>query len=77
MRKEENGFVSIPLTVQFETPDRRSFLLLLNKLSMTSYAENISLINEFMFYLRENIKSEQADSIQKLIASKSIPSHLS
>ena len=40
MRKEENGFVSIPLTVQFETPDRRSFLLLLNKLSMTSYAEN-------------------------------------
>jgi hypothetical protein len=44
---------------------------------MTSYAENISLINEFMFYLRENIKSEQADSIQQLIASKSIPSHLS
>jgi hypothetical protein len=77
MKKEDNWFVSIPLTVQFETPDRRSFLLLLNKLSMTSYAENVSLINEFMFYLRENIKNEQADTIQQLISSKSIPSSLS
>jgi len=77
MKKEDNGFVSIPLTVQFETPDRRSFLLLLNKLSMTSYAENVSLINEFMFYLRENIKDEQADAIQQLIDSKSIPSNVS
>lgn len=58
---EQPGFFSIPITVQFETPDKRSFLLLVNKLSMTAYIQNLSLINEFMYYLRETLKEEKAD----------------
>jgi hypothetical protein len=58
---DQPWFFSIPITVQFETPDKRSFLLLVNKLSMTAYIQNLSLINEFMYYFRETIKEEKAD----------------
>lgn len=54
-------YFSIPVTVQFETPNKRSFLLLINKISMTAYVENLSLMNEFMFYIRETIKEEKKD----------------
>lgn len=60
---DQPWFFSIPITVQFETPDKRSFLLLVNKLSMTAYIQNLSLINEFMYYLRETIKEDKADII--------------
>ena len=63
MQSVDGGFFSLPITVQFETPDRRSFLLLVNKLSMTSYADNISLINEFTLNLREQIKKDKKEQI--------------
>lgn len=68
------GFFALPITVQFETPDRRSFLLLVSKLSMTSYAENVSLINEYMFYLRESIKKNKMAQIQDMLDSGELPS---
>lgn len=61
-------FFGIPLTVQFETPDRRSFLLLVNKLSMTSYADNVSLMSEFMYNLWDVIKEERKEIIQAELA---------
>ena len=57
-------YFSIPITVQFETPNKRSFLLLVNKISMTAYVQNLSLINEFMYYLRETIKEEQSETLK-------------
>ena len=57
-------YFSIPITVQFEAPNKRSFLLLINKISMTAYIQNLSLINEFMYYLRETIKEEKTDVLK-------------
>jgi hypothetical protein len=51
----------MPVTVRFETPNKRSFLLLINKISMTAYIQNLSLINEFMYYMWETIKEEKKD----------------
>jgi hypothetical protein len=52
--------------VHFITPDKRSFLLLVNKLSTTSSANNISLLNEFFFYLIKNIKEQKTAEIDQL-----------
>ena len=73
MQSVDGGFFSLPITVQFETPDRRSFLLLVNKLSMTSYADNISLINEFTLNLREQIKKDKKEQIWQLLSWGSLP----
>lgn len=73
LQTEEWWFFALPITVQFETPDRRSFLLLVNKLSMTSYSDNVSLINEYMFYLRESIKKNKKADIDKLLESGELP----
>ncbi|MDR2415734.1 MAG: hypothetical protein LBD75_03910 [Candidatus Peribacteria bacterium] len=56
----------IPITLSFTSPDKRSFLLLVNKLSMTSNTNNISLLNEFFFYLTNNIKGLKKAEIQQL-----------
>lgn len=58
-------YFSVPITVEFETPDKRSFLLLVNKLSMTAYIQNLSLINEFMYYIRDSIKETKSDVLQQ------------
>lgn len=76
LKPETWWYFSLPLTVQFETPDRRAFLLLLNKLSVTSYTDNVSLINEFMFSLREGIKLEKKDKISEMLSWTTIPSQV-
>ena len=57
----------LPITVEFSSPNKRSFLLLVNKLSMTSNPNNIALLNEFFFYLLMNIKSQKEDVIRDLM----------
>lgn len=54
-------YFSITINVDFESPDKRSFLLLVNKLSMTAYLENLWLINEFIFHVWNNIKDEKKE----------------
>ena len=56
-----------PISVSFISPNKRSFLLLVNKLSITSNQNNISLLNEFFFYLLNNIKTEKSSEISKLM----------
>ena len=56
----------IPIDVSFIAPNKRSFLLLVNKLSTTSNANNISSLNEFFFYLIKNIKENMQEEIQVL-----------
>ena len=54
----------IPVTIKFVSPNKRSFLLLVNKLSITSNITNVSLLNEFFFYLVKNIEELKADEIK-------------
>lgn len=63
----DSNYFYLPITVTFTSPNKRSFLLLVNKLSMTSNVNNISLVNEFFFYLLMNIKEKKSEDIEKLM----------
>lgn len=56
-----------PITISFSSPNKRSFLLLVNKLSMTSNQNNIALLNEFFFYLLKNIRENKWEEINQLM----------
>lgn len=71
MVEEENLFY-IPINIKFIANSKRSFLLLIEKLSLTSNEKNISLINEFMYHLRENIKTNKQEQIKKLSTTNSL-----
>jgi len=64
--EDDKGFFSMPITVSFVANSKRAFLLLADKLSMTSNKENISLINEFFYYLRNEIKKGKSTEIKAL-----------
>lgn len=64
---EGTDYFYTPITVEFSSPNKRSFLLLVNKLSMTSNSNNIALLNEFFFYLLMNIKEQKEDVINDLM----------
>ena len=53
----------IPINVSYVAPSYRWFLLLIEKLSITSNKKNISLINELLYNLREVIKQDNSDEI--------------
>jgi len=54
--KDNGDFFSIPVNVSFVAPSKRAFVLLVDKLSISSQESNISLINEFFFHLWDSIK---------------------
>lgn len=64
--EDEQWFFTIPITLSFESNSKRSFLLLLDKLLTTSNQENVWLINEFMYYLIQNIKTDKIDQINTI-----------
>jgi len=55
----------VPVTVSYVAPSYRWFLLLLEKMSVTSNQKNISLLNEFVYNMWQVIKSENPDEITK------------
>lgn len=55
---EWNWIFSIPIDVKFISPNRKSFLMLINKISITSNRENIILINELIYKLWQIIKTD-------------------
>lgn len=63
----DSNYFYLPISVRFTSPNKRSFLLLVNKLSMTSNINNISLVNEFFFYLLMNVKEKKWAAIEKLM----------
>lgn len=63
---EEWDNFHIPMNIKFISNSKRSFLLLVEKLSITSNQKNISLINEFIYNLRKNIKENKIETIEKL-----------
>jgi hypothetical protein len=65
---EENPeYFYTPITISFSSPNKRSFLLFVNKLSTTSNQNNISLLNEFFFYLLNSIKKNKTPEIDTLM----------
>lgn len=64
--ESNSWFFHIPVSVSFVSNSKRSFLLLVDKLSMTSSKENISSINEFFYYLRDQIKKDKSSEIKDL-----------
>ena len=65
---EENPeYFYTPITISFSSPNKRSFLLFVNKLSTTSNQNNISLLNEFFFYLLKAIREEKVSAINQLM----------
>ena len=56
----------IPIKISYITPSYRWFLLLIEKLAVTSNKKNISLINELVYNLWELIKEESSDEILRL-----------
>lgn len=64
--EDDKGFFSMPITVSFMANSKRAFLLLSDKLSMTSNKENVSLIDEFFYYLRNEIKKSKDTEINAL-----------
>jgi hypothetical protein len=58
------------IDISYRAESRQSFLMLINKLSLTSNRNNLSLINEFTYHLRKAIKlsegfEEKFDKIKK------------
>ena len=62
----DNDKFSIWIQVDFEAPDRRNFLMLIDKLSMTSNERNIGLINEFVYNMFLVIKDKREDYIDEI-----------
>lgn len=70
IEEDASWLYSIPITVNFTSPSKRAFLLLVDKLSLTSNQSNIALLNEFFYYLWEQIKENKSDQIKEIIASQ-------
>ena len=63
---DDSDYFYVPVTVTFTSPNKHSFLLLVNKLSMTSNTTNIALLNEFFFRLIMGIRENKSDEIEAL-----------
>lgn len=58
----------IPIRVKYTAESNRSFLLLVEKLSTTSNQKSISLINELIYNIREDIKETKTSEIANIMA---------
>ena len=63
---DDSWYFYVPVNVSFTSPNKRSFLLLVNKLSMTSNTTNIALLNEFFFSMIMGINDSKKDEIEEL-----------
>ena len=54
---KKTDFANFWLNIRFNLPDDKSFYGLISKLTLTSNVKNIMLLNEFTYYLWQNIKS--------------------
>lgn len=72
INEQEWGVFNIPIDVEFVAQTKRSFLLLVDKLSMTSNRSNISLLNEFFFNLWWILREKVEKTPELLTASGTI-----
>lgn len=60
------GLYSIKISFGFVTPSKNALLFLVDKISMTSDKENIALLGEFVYYLRQQVRADKQSEIAKL-----------
>ncbi len=65
--EDKTWHFKIPITVSFKSNSKRAFLLLVNKLSLTSNISNIWLLNDFMYYLFNTIREQKEEEIQAIL----------
>lgn len=53
----KNNFATLPITINFSLSNERSFYWLISKLTSTSNKKNIMNIDEFTYYLWNNVKN--------------------
>lgn len=70
LEEYNNWYVKTKIWVEFTASQRRSFLMLINKLSISSNKRNISLINEFTSTLWSTIKEKKAKELEDATKSK-------
>lgn len=58
--EKDGSIFTMPIDVTFLAQTKRSFLLLVDKLSMTSNRANISLLNEFFYHMWAVLNEKQA-----------------
>lgn len=62
----DNGFFNIPISISFKSDSKRAFLLLVDKLSLTSNINNLGLLNDFCYYLFDAIRTFKSDALDQL-----------
>lgn len=62
-----NGFFRIPINIAFKSDSKRAFLLLVDKLSLTSNINNLWLLNDFTYYLFDVIRTQKWEEIHQLM----------
>lgn len=63
VKEEANGFFHIPISISFKSDSKRAFLLLVDKLSLTSNINNIGLFNDFTYHLFDVIRANKQEEI--------------
>jgi hypothetical protein len=53
----DGWFYAVPITITFEAPSKRAFLMIVDKLSITSNLDSLALIQKFVYTLWEDIRS--------------------
>lgn len=73
--EKDGGIFTLPIEVNFIAQTKRSFLLLVDKLSMSSNRQNISLLNEFFFHLRAVVKERHTQIVPSTgdVTEQSVP----
>ncbi|MDD3262938.1 MAG: hypothetical protein PHR61_03750 [Candidatus Absconditabacteria bacterium] len=65
IQEYDNGIFGIKITFSFTSPSKNALLFLTDKITTTSDQENISLLGEFFYYLRQQIKTDQKDLLEE------------
>ncbi|MDO4714510.1 MAG: hypothetical protein Q4B28_07950 [bacterium] len=66
IEEEDNGFFRIPISIAFKSDSKRAFLLLVDKLSLTSNINNIGLFSDFTYQLFEVIRANKQERLDQL-----------
>lgn len=65
IQEYENGIFGIKIKFSFTAPSKNALLFLTDKITTTSDQENISLLGEFFYYLRQQIKIDRKDFLDE------------
>lgn len=65
IQEYENGIFGIKINFSFVAPSKNALLFLTDKITTTSDQENISLLWEFFYYLRQQIKLDRKDFLEE------------